>query len=57
MLPRMDTMDRRMDAMDRRIDERFRDMAAAIARLEGLIQGIHGPAAAGRAQPGTERPT
>ena len=52
---RMDAMDRRMDAMDRRMDERFRDMAAAIARLEGLIQG--GQTAAGRTQPGTEHKT
>lgn len=54
---RMDAMDRRMDAMDRRMDERFRDMAAAIARVEGLIQGIHGQTAAGRPQPGTEHKT
>ena len=51
---RMDAMDRRMDAMDRRIDERFRDMAAAIARLEGLIQGIHGQTTAGRLRPRAE---
>ena len=43
-----------MDAMDRRIDERFRDMAAAIARLEGLIQGIHGQTTAGRLRPRAE---
>ena len=51
---RVDALDRRMDAMGRRIDERFRDMAAAIARLEGLIQGIHGQTATGGTRPGSE---
>lgn len=51
---RVDAVDRRMDAMDGRIDERFRDMAAAIARLEGLIQGMHGQTAMDRTPPGAE---
>ena len=33
-----------MERMDRRVDEGFREMAAAIGRLGGLIQAFHGTA-------------
>ena len=53
----MNQLEGRMERMDRRMDERFREMAAGIARLEGLIQGLHGPArAAGPSTGRTERP-
>ncbi|MYE11188.1 MAG: hypothetical protein F4X99_05910 [Gammaproteobacteria bacterium] len=41
---RLDRLEARVERMDRRIDEGFREMAAAIGRLEGLIQGFHGTA-------------
>ena len=39
------------------MDERFREMAAGIARLEGLIQGLHGPRPAGPSPGRAEAPT
>ena len=41
---RFEVMDRRFEVMDRRMDEGFKEMVAAIARLEGLIHGLHGTA-------------
>ena len=46
---RMDRMETRMNdqfrAMNDQFHDQFRAMATAIGRLEGLIQGIHGPPA------------
>ena len=41
---RFEQVDRRFEIMDQRMDEGFKEMAAAIARLEGLIHGLHGTA-------------
>ena len=53
---RLDRLEARMERMERRMDDQFRDMAAGIARLEGLIQGLHGPHAAGTPPPRAKRP-
>ena len=37
---RFESTDARIEALERRMDAGFREMGAAIARLEGLIQGI-----------------
>ena len=39
---RMDQMEARIASLERRMDDGFREMGAAIARLEGLMQGILG---------------
>ena len=39
---RMDQMEARIASLERRVDDGFREMGAAIARLEGLMQGILG---------------
>ena len=51
---RLDRLEDRMDRMDRRIDEGFREMAAAIGRLEGLIQGLRGSARLAKEGPGPQ---
>ena len=43
---RLDRLEDRMDRMEASMNARFREMATAIGRLEGLIQGLHGPARA-----------
>ena len=48
---RMDRLEDRMDQMDRRMAEGFREMAVAIARLEGLIQGLQNTAATSESVP------
>ena len=48
---RFERTDARIEALERRMDEGFREMGAAIARLEDLIQGIHGPAQAASGAP------
>lgn len=40
---RIDRLEDRMERMENRINDQFRAMATAIGRLEGLIQGMHGP--------------
>ncbi len=56
---RMDQMEARIESLERRVDDGFREMGAAIARLEGLMQGILGAsqAASGRPAPEPDRPT
>ena len=56
---RMDQMEARIASLERRVDDGFREMGAAIARLEGLMQGILGAsqAASGRPAPEPDRPT
>ncbi|MYE11921.1 MAG: hypothetical protein F4X99_09710 [Gammaproteobacteria bacterium] len=54
---RLDRLEARMERMQRRVDDQLREMAAGIARQEGLIQGLHGPHAAGTSPRPTERPT
>lgn len=51
---RLDRLEDRVDRMDRRIDEGFREMAAAIDRLEGLIQGLPGSARLAKEGPGPQ---
>ncbi|MYE52029.1 MAG: hypothetical protein F4X81_11240 [Gammaproteobacteria bacterium] len=41
---RLDQMEDRIESLERRVDDGFSEMAAAIARLEGLIHGLHGTA-------------
>ena len=56
---RMDQMEARIESLERRVDDGFSEMGAAIARLEGLMQGILGAsqAASGRPAPEPDRPT
>ena len=53
---RMDRMENRMDQLERRMDDGFREMAVAIARIEGLIQGFHGTATTNAASAAEEGP-
>ena len=56
---RMDQMEARIESLERRVDDGFREMGAAIARLEGLMQGLLGAsqAASGHPAPQPDRPT
>ena len=56
---RMDQMEARIESLERRVDDGFREMGTAIARLEGLMQGILGAsqAASSRPAPEPDRPT
>ncbi len=56
---RMDQMEARIESLERRVDDGFQEMGAAIARLEGLIQGLHGAsqAASDPLPPQPARPT
>ena len=56
---RMDQMEARIESLERRVDDGFREMGAAIARLEGLMQGILGASQAASKGPAPQpnRPT
>ena len=56
---RMDQLEARIGSLERRVDDGFREMGAAIARLEGLIQGIQTASQAASSQPAptADRPT
>ena len=56
---RLDQMETRIESLERRVDDGFREMGAAIARLEGLIQGILGASQAASEGPAPQphRPT
>ena len=56
---RMDQIEARIASLERRVDDGFREMGAAIARLEGLMQGILGAsqAASEGPAPQPDRPT
>ncbi|MYH14656.1 MAG: hemagglutinin [Gammaproteobacteria bacterium] len=51
---RLDQMEDRIESLERRVDDGFREMAAAIARLEGLIHGLHGTARTTTGHPASE---
>ena len=51
---RLDQMEDRIESLERRVDDGFREMAAAIARLEGLIHGLHGTARTTASHPASE---
>ena len=51
---RLDQMEDRIESLERRVDDGFREMAAAIARLEGLIHGLHGTARTTAGHPASE---
>ena len=51
---RFEQVDRRFEIMDQRMDKGFKETAAAIARLEGLIQGLHGTARSTAGQPASD---
>ena len=51
---RLDQMEGRFESLERRVDDGFREMAAAIARLEGLIHGLHGTARTTAGHPASE---
>ena len=56
---RMDQLEARIESLERRVDDGFREMGTAIARLEGLIQGIQTASQAASSQPAppADRPT
>lgn len=52
---RMDQMEARIASLERRVDDGFREMGAAIARLEGLMQGILGASQAASEGPAPQQ--